>query len=256
MREVIEIEGEVVRLLRCGGHGGKVLDQELPLTAFLQALQRCTNDFRHIPLLPVGTRFVVERGADLVVAVEQPPQVRHFPWRPGGMRGPDRDYSLAFPYIVYLLVFHRGNFEEMRVYYRPAPLVAETDPLFLSNLWNVSATDAPMARCRACLQGRPPLEDLSLVAQVQGVIAFFWGTGFNTAIEESCFQHAGRRDHRIATLEAWEGASRADALFPLDIPWEALGMGLREAAEGLMTWRGTAAPIVEAADLVDLIYRV
>jgi len=62
MRDVIEIEGGVVRLLRHGARDG---------------LQR-------LPLLPMGTRFLLGRAGDLAIGVEQPPQVRHFPWRPGG----------------------------------------------------------------------------------------------------------------------------------------------------------------------------
>lgn len=256
MGEYIEIEGGVIRLLRQGRLEGAVLDRQVSLRAFLHALLCASGGFRRLPLLPIGTRFVLGRGPDLLVAIEQAPQVRHFTWRPGRADGATRDYTLAFPYILYLLLFHEETFEEMRIYYRSAPLTADTDLLSMSNLWNVSATDTPMAKCRACLQGRPPFDELTLAAQVQTVIEFFWGTGFNTAIEESCFQRAAKRDGRIATLDAWEMASRRDPLFPLDVDWEPAGMGLRETVEGLMSWRGTSPPIEDGADLVDLIYRV
>lgn len=256
MGEYIEIEGGVVRLFRDAPREGAVLDREIPLNAFLRALSHAAEGFRSLPLLPVGTRFVLSRGADFVVTVEQPPQVRHFTWRPGRVQGGVREYALAFPYVLYLILFHRGAFEEMRIFYRPAPLTSETDLLYVSNLWNVSAADTPMARCRACLQGRPPFEELTLSAQVQSVIEFFWGTGFNMAIDDNCFQRAAKRDSRIATLEAWEATSRSDPLFPLQVDWESLGISLRETVEGLMAWRGTAAPIESGADLADLIYRV
>lgn len=256
MGEYIEIEGTAVRLLRHGSQDRMVVDREVPLAAFLQALRSSADGFRRLPLLPIGTRFLLDRDSDLLVAVEQPPQVRHFTWRAGGAGGPTREYALAFPYVLYLLLFHREAFEEMRIYYRPAPLASDTDPLHLSNLWNVSATESPLARCRACLQGRPPFDDLTLAGQVHSAIEFFWGTGFNTAIDDSCFQRAAKRDSRIATLEAWEMATRRDPLFPLEVGWEPLGMGLREAAEGLMKWRGIPGPTEEATDLANLIYRV
>ncbi|MEE9173262.1 MAG: hypothetical protein V3W05_02745 [candidate division NC10 bacterium] len=256
MGEYIEIEGGVVRLLRHGSREGPAMDREVSLSAFLQALPFATDGVSSLPLLPIGTRFVLSRGSDLLITVEQPPQVRHFTWRPGGPQGSARDYALAFPYILYLVLFHQGSFEEMRIYYRPAPLTSDADPLYLSNLWNVSATDTPMARCRACLQGRPPFDELALTAKVQSVIEFFWGTGFNTAIDESCFQRAAKRDSRIGTLEAWEMASRRDPFFPLEVDWEPVGMGLRETADGLMAWRGIPARIEDGADLVDLIYRL
>lgn len=254
MGEYIEIEGGVVRLLRHGHPKGEPPDRQVSLDAFLQALLDATGGFRLLPLLPVGTRFILGRGPDLLIAVEQPPQVRHFTWRPGGAEGAAR--ALAFPYVVYLLLFHQGTFEEMRIYYRPAPLTSDTDPLYLPNLWNVSATDTPMAKCRACLQGRPPFDESTPAAQVQSVIEFFWGTGFNRAIDESCFLRAAKRDSRVATLEAWERASQRDPLFPLEVDWEPAGMGLRETAEGLMTWRGIPTAIEDAVDLADLIYRV
>ncbi|MFQ5846864.1 MAG: hypothetical protein ACE5IQ_04225 [Candidatus Methylomirabilales bacterium] len=256
MGEYIQIEGDVVRLLRHGGRAGAVVDREVSLRTFLQALLRAADGSRRLPLLPVGTRFILGREPDLLIAVEQPPQVRHVTWRPGGAPGAARDYPLAFPYILYLVLFHQGAFEEMRIYYRPAPLTADSDPLYLSNLWNVSSTETPMAKCRACLQGRPPFDELTLAAQVRGVIEFFWGTGFNRAIDESCFLRAAKRDSRIATLEAWERASRCDPLFPLDVDWEPVGKGLKETAEELMAWRGKPAAIEDAADLADLIYRV
>ena len=254
MGERIEIEGGSVRLFRTSGQE-TVLDRAVSLKAFLQALPQVTPAFQRLPLLPVGTRWVVNRGPSLLLTVEQPPQVRRFAWRPKGDREV-RDYSLAFPYILYLLLFAQGSFEEMRIYYRTAPLTSAEDLLYLSNLWNVSATETPMAKCRACLRGRPSFEDLSLAGQVQTTIEFFWGTGFNLQIEESCFQRAAKRDERIATLEAWEAASREDPLFPLEVDWESAGMSLRGAAEGLLTWRGTPPPIEDTADLVDLLYRV
>lgn len=256
MGEYIEIRGGMVRLLRDGSREGAVLDREVPLNAFLQALCHAADGVRCLPLLPIGSRFVLSRGPDLLATIEQPPQVRHFTWRPGGVQGPAREYTLAFPYVLYLLLFHRGAFEEMRIYYRPGPLTADTDSLYLSNLWNVSAADTPMARCRVCLQGRPLFDDLTLATQVQSVIEFFWGTGFNLAIDDNCFQRAARRDERIATLEAWEKATRSNPLFPLEVDWESTGAGLRETAEGLMSWRGLPAPIENGADLADLIYRV
>ena len=254
MGEHIEIEGGSVRLFRTSGQE-KVLDRAVSLKAFLQTLPQVTPESQRLPVLPIGTRWVLSRGSALILTVEQPPQVRRFAWRPKGYREA-REYSLAFPYILYLLVFSQGSFEEMRIYYRTAPLTSEEDLLSLSNLWNVSATETPMAKCRACLRGRPIFEDLSLAGQVQTTIEFFWGTGFNLQIDESCFQRAAKRDERIATLEAWEATSRKDPLFPLEVDWESTGMSLRGAAEGLLTWRGTPTPIEDAADLADLMYRV
>lgn len=88
-----------------------------------QTLLATTGRHYRLPVLPIGTRFILGRGSDLLVGVEQPPQVRHFTWRPGGPQGGARDYALAFPYILYLLVSHKESFEALRPIEDAADLV-------------------------------------------------------------------------------------------------------------------------------------
>jgi len=73
MGDHIEIEGGVVRLLRHSGQGEAVLDREVSLHTFLQTLLATTGGFCRLPVLPIGTRFILGRGSDLLIAVEQPP---------------------------------------------------------------------------------------------------------------------------------------------------------------------------------------
>ncbi|MFN3477063.1 MAG: hypothetical protein ACK4Z6_05860, partial [Candidatus Methylomirabilales bacterium] len=148
------------------------------------------------------------------------------------------------------------SFEEMRIYYRKAPLSSEEDALSLPNLWNVSANESPLVRCRACLSGRPLFQDRSLAGQTQEVMEFFWNAGFGLDVEENCFHRAKMRDPRIASSEAWEQATKEDPLFPLRIDWEDAGLSLRKAVEHLLDWRGFTRPIEGASDLADLIYRL
>src|SRR3989304_5695716 len=62
----------------------------------------------------------------------------------------------------------------------------------------------------------------------------FWGPGFNTDIVGNCFERARKLDPRIASPKAWEAASEADPLFPLQVPWERLGLTIGGGLEQLL----------------------
>lgn len=254
--ETIEIQGGVVRLYRSTREGERVLDRQVALKGFLQELSTRAAGRLHeqLPLLPIGARWLLMRGHSTVVAVEQAPQIRRVSLRDrtGGAKG----YLLAFPYIVYLLLFYRGAFEEMRLYYRKAPLQSQDDPLLFPNLWNVSANESPLAKCRACLRGRPLFEDHSLAGQAQEAVEFFWNAGFGLEVEENCFQRAIKQDPLITSPEAWEQATKADPLFPLQVDWEDAKVTLRKAGEHLLDWRGYGKRVEEVSDLADMIYRL
>ncbi len=254
-REVIEIEGTTVRLYRVDGEGRRVLDREVPLRRLTEAL---AGPGPWPGILPPGARLALARGPSLVLAVEQAPQVRRVEWRPGTLKeggGAPRTVALATPYVVHLVRFYRDGFEEMRVYYRTAPLLGEDDPLNLPNLWNVQAAESPLARCRACLRGRPALEGLAPGAQAAAAIEFFWSAGFNLDIEDNGFERGRALDARVASLDAWEAATAADPLFVLRIPWTPSGLGLRQGMDHLLHWGHQGPAAQDAAGLADALYR-
>jgi hypothetical protein len=258
--ETIEITGTLVRLYRPSADGVLAINRQVALRDFLSELEISAprRHLEQIPLLPPGARWLIVRGPSLVVAVEHPPQVRRVRWSEKAFDEPGtyRQASLAFPYVIYLLLFHNGSFEEMRLFYRTAPLVSDDDALSMPNLWNISASESPLARCRVCLRGHPEFDDLTVTGQARTAIEFFWGAGFNLDIESNCFRRATGLDGRIASLEAWERASEADPLFPLAVAWEPAGLSLRRAGEHLLDWRGLTRPIQNTSDLADLLYRL
>jgi len=259
-QETIEIKGGAVRLYRSSPSGGAAVDREVSLRDFLMEISARTprRALGRIPLLPPGTRWVIAQDPCLIIAIESPPQVRLVSWSDKLLAEPGsyRVSRLAFPYTIYLLLFHHGAFEEMRLFYRNAPLASEEDALSMPNLWNISASESPVAKCRVCLRGRPAFDDLTVAGQVQAAIEFFWSAGFNLDVETHCFQRAAARDDRIATVEAWERTTAADPLFPLAVPWEEVGLSLRQAGEHLLAWRGPARALENASDLADLLYRL
>ena len=255
--ERIHIEGEVARLLRPAGDGRMAVEREVRLSDLAGAVAEGHRTDR-TPMLPEGTRLYARWRHTAVLVMEEPPRVRRLRWSAKTLKseGKYTEHSLAFPFVVYLVGFHQTDFEEMRIYFRPAPLGGESDPLYFSNLWNVQAAESPLARCRACLRGRPEGLDQPVGEQVVSLIEYFWATGFNRDIEDNCFDRAKRRDPRIATLEAWETATKADPLFPLSLAWEPVGLCLGEALDHWRRHGDHGRKIESAADVADVMYRL
>jgi hypothetical protein len=255
--EQIQIEGEVARLLRRAEDGRMAVDREVRL-AELAAVLAEGRRMERTPLLPEGTRLFARWRHTAVLVIEEPPRVRRVRWSAKTLKtdGSYTEHHLAFPFVIYLVGFHQTDFDTMRIYYRTAPLAGEGDPLSLPNLWNVQAAESPLARCRACLRGRPEGLDHSVGEQAAALIEFFWATGFNQDIEDNCFDHTKTRDPRIASLEAWEAATRADPLFPLDVAWEPAGLTLGQALDHWRRHGDHGRAIENAADLADAMSRV
>jgi hypothetical protein len=255
--ESIRIEGERARLLRPGGDGRELVGREVLLTDLAEALAAHLRADR-TPILPVGTRLYVRWRHTAVLVMEEPPRVRCLRWSAKTLKseGEYSEHSLAFPFVIYLLGFHQDQFEEMRVYFRPAPLLLEADPLYFPNLWNVQAAESPLARCRACLRGRPEILERPMSDQATALIEFFWAAGFNRDIEDNCFDRARGRDPRIGSLESWEAATAADPLFPLSVAWEPVGLSLGEALDHWRRHGDHSRRVETAADVADVMYRL
>lgn len=268
--EILEIVGDRAQLYRVDTGGERRRDRQVALcdllggvTSALDTSHRDTTIF-----LPSGTRYAVVRGPSTGLVVELPPEVRRVTWSPAKMEkgGAYTSHWLAFPYTIHICIFYTiegdeayaGGLEEMRVYYRNAPLRSPDDALYIPNLYNVQVDPVLTSNCRACLRGHPEdLENLPLAEQVDTLLNFFWETGFNLDIESNGFERARNLDPRISSLEAWEEASKADPLFPLRISWEPAGCSPRQVMDRLMDVRHAGdKPLRNASDLADLMYRI
>ena len=212
-----------------------------------------------LPVLPPGTRWLAARKDLLFLVVEHLPQGRSLraSWEKKGGDG-YRTYRLAFPYILYLLSFYRGLLEEMKMFYRVAPLTSLEDALYHTNLPNVRGEPGHYGSQRVCLRYRPEmLEGVPLAEAVPALIDFFWSTGFNQDIKGSAFERAQNLDPRIASFEAWEAATREDPLFPLQIDWEQTGQSIPGLwLECLQLHGDTDQPLASAGELADILYRL
>lgn len=257
IKDKIIIEGSEVILLAEDGPGQTRVARRVPVDALLRYVARVMPP--PLPVLPPGTRWLRQRKELLLLAVEHPPQCRTLKVS-GGKKGADdyRAHRLALPYVVYLLTFYRDGFEEMKMFFRAAPLTSPDDGLYHTCLPNVRGEPGHYGSQRVCLRYRPEmLEGVPLAEAAPALIEFFWSTGFNQDIASSAFERAQGRDPRLADLAAWEAATAENPLFPLKVDWEPAGRTLPDLwAECLKLHGDTGQPVNDAAELADILYRL
>jgi hypothetical protein len=228
-----------------------------PLEAVLRYVGRVMP--APLPVLPPGARWLCRKKDLLCLVVEDPPQCRTLRVSRSKKGGDDyQPYRLALPYVIYVLAFYRDGFEEMKMFFRNSSLSSPTDTLYHTNLPNVRGEPGHYGSQRVCLRYRPEmLEGVPLAQSVPALLEFFWSTGFNQDIAHSAFGRARDRDPRLASLEAWEAATAANPLFPLEVEWEPAERDLPALwSEYLQLHGETLAPLASAEELADILYRL
>lgn len=248
MDDTIQIEGTAVRLYQRGGDGARMLSRETTVERLVRAL---SEDGR-LPLLPPGSRWARRAGRLLAIVAEDLPQVRAVRWI-----GEANIRHLAFPFVVYVLMFDHDSLETMHVFFRPRPLSGEADPLYAPALLNIQASTTPAAYCRACLRGHPDWFEQPIGIQAERALEFFWSSGFDLDVADNTYTQSAGRDPRLASPAAWEAATRENPLFPIDVPWTLAHPHLAAAVDGLLALRGREARSPEnVSDLADLLGRL
>jgi len=214
-----------------------------PLADFVKSVARAGTAWPDV-ILPTGVRIYRPRGSCVGIAVEIPPQARTVRWIAddseadygAGTRYQER--FLAFPYVVLLLVLRGGRPSGwQQLYYRRAPLESHDDQeLLLPNMSNVAR--AYEQRAWLCLQhlARTPRSDLATT--IRSVVDHV----FNAAFNRSADVHEGNSywgamrgvDSRVASLDAWEAATRENRWFPLEVPWESAGVTASEELASML----------------------
>ncbi|MFQ5668116.1 MAG: hypothetical protein ACE5I7_17010 [Candidatus Binatia bacterium] len=202
-----------------------------PLPAVMQELVRSTQRGPSCGILPRDVRLWYERGDATAMVVEVPPHARSVRWLVEGSRAAFgrgaryTQYFIAFPYVELLLVFRRGaltGFQQL--YYRRAPL-GEDEELLLPNLYNVAQGYGQ--RCWVCLANMRDVSRLSWSNKVGAIVDHVFTAGWNRSSEvhegNSYFSSTRGLDARVATLEAWQAATRCDQRFALEVPWKPAG---------------------------------
>ncbi len=248
MDDAIQIEGTVVRLYRRGGDGARVLSRE----AKVEDLVRALGGRGQLPMLPPGSRWARRVGRALAIVVEHLPQVRTVRWT-----GEARIRHLAFPFVVYVLVFDHDSLETMHVFFRPRILATEADPLYVPAMLNVQASHTPAAFCRACLRGHPDWFEQPVGIQAELALEFFWSSGFDLDVADNTYLRFAGRDPRLASPTTWEAASQENPIFPVEVPWALAHPHLATAVDGLLALGSREVRSPETvSDLADLLTRL
>lgn len=193
-----------------------------------------------ILILPERTRFFQDQGDYLMVVIEDDPQIRNTFWdwdtiedeyrqvrgrksvkkdfgvkKPGELK--KTTFQLAFPYILYFLLFHQGIFNGMWLFYRTEPLRSEKDILLVSNLLNIGSGQ------EVCLgNGREDInKSQSISRQTSDAIQGFWNSRFNGELTGRYYSYQ-EEVKEFETVWDWERASKENPLFPLRVCWEGL----------------------------------
>jgi hypothetical protein len=209
-------------------------------------------------LLPNRARFFRQRGDATAVAIELPPQTRTVRWlkrdspEPFGPGAQYETLSLAFPYVVLLLVFKDGGLVGLnQLFYRTESLDVDQE-LLLSNLPNVANIKG--MRSWVCLMHLGPVDELPWDRKIGAIVTHLFGGGFNRSadVHEGNSLWASMRglDPRIETPEAWQEATRVSPQFPVEVAWKPAGVTMQEE---LMRMLDCAAPRRRLQSVEDLV---
>ena len=227
-----------------------------PLEDFLAGLAR-QWDYSCLPEpIPDGVRYVRSRGDGMVLVLEEKPKVRTVQWlteaSPAdfGKGAIYRPARLAFPFIVIAVAFRGGALTGVQeCWYRTRPLETLADELLLPNLYNVSV-DSYDQQCWLCLANlKADLSRMTWNQKVAAIHSHLWGGGWNRSSEvhegKSYWSIMQSIDSRVGSVAAWEQASRADPLFPLQVSWKTSGKKVGQAVEAMLN--KVAPPALEAS---------
>ena len=252
----IRIAGETATVR----HGSKKL-AELGLEQLVDQIATASEQAGSFEIRPEGARVWARRGDAVAAAFELPPHARTVRWladdskAPFGPKARYREYYVGFPYVVLLFVFRGGALTGLQqLYYRTEPLDAGED-LLIPNLYNVA--NGYGQQCWLCLQHVDDLSDASWPEKIARIVDHTFSAAFNRSAEK----HEGNSywtpdqavDARVASMKAWEQATREDRRFALSVPWKSAGTTVSAELREMLDHVVRARRIQTSAQLVSLI---
>ncbi|MGH7819469.1 MAG: hypothetical protein ACREQ9_06840 [Candidatus Binatia bacterium] len=213
-------------------------------------------------ILPSGVRLWQERGDVVALLVEVPPHARTVPWLEGdspadfGRGAKYRHRYLAFPYVELLFLLRQGALTgHAQLYYRNDSLDSGED-LLLPNLPNVSSAYGLTAWL--CLANLHDVSRLSWPEKVRAVVEHVYLAAWNRSSERhegSSLWGAPPVDPRLASVEAWEEATRKDPKFVLEVPWRSARTTARAEISCMLDAVIRAPSLTTATDLAGIVTR-
>jgi len=254
----IRIAGKEVRVQQ-----GRRKLADLQIEQMIDAIYGASERARSFEIRPCSARIWEERGNAVAAAFELPPHARTVRWLaddskvPFGPRAKYRNYYVSLPYVVLLLVFRQGSLTgQQQLYYRTKPL-DEDEELQLPNLYNVA--EGYGQRCWVCLQELDDICGLSWPRKISRIVDHVFSAAFNRSSEEhegnSYWTRHQSVDPRVASMKAWEEASREDRRVSLAVPWEPAGTTASAELRQMLDKIVPPRQISNSAELAALISR-
>lgn len=201
------------------------------------------NNIAQETVVPRGTRFFFTKGERAMVVIEQEPQVKtirfsekflkaDFEWsvfRLWRQTGSQQFFSLAFPYVIFVLTFWKGRFETLQLFYAKKPLSSTEDMLYTSNLPNIYTENG-----RVCFSFYDDGSSNSMSDTADEVIARFWGSTFTEDMELR-YKAQKSRNRRFRNVMMWEKASEKNPLFVLKVKFQDSGYTIQKLYREILT---------------------
>lgn len=170
-------------------------------------------------LMPRNCRFSVKKKDCTIFVIENFPQVRTLSFVKGmqannivdGHRGSVERVSLALPYEIFVVVFNKSNFVELRYYWTKKSLGSLNDMLYESVLPNIHVGG------KVCL-GAFRQNGIDFSEICDEVIQLFWSAKFNTDLSTN-WQQKDKISSMISSGNIWEQNSKQNQFFILDLPF-------------------------------------
>jgi hypothetical protein len=248
--DVVEIRGTEAHALLAEGAKASV-----PLSVLMHTLAPPRIDTNGV-VLPDGVKLAFTSGGVTILVGEVLPRIYNFQWIANdsparfGAGTTYRSVRIALPYVIVFAVFIPGErglptlSKANECFFALAPLDSPELELRFPALLNCSRYEPPDGRplswiCTQFLQRTAFEGEIDLNRRYR--LAYrelgrcLFETGFNYSSEfheaSSWFTESCRADPRIATIEAWETATRGDPCFVESVPWLPVGLTVRQVAE-------------------------
>jgi hypothetical protein len=232
-----------------------------PLSQVIDFIDGAGSGREEFEVQPRGARIVQRRRNAVAMALEIAPHTRRVRWLADDSKvpfGPGASYSeyfVSFPFILLLLVFRGGSLTgQQQLYYRTESL-DRGDDLRLPNLYNVA--EGYGQRCWVCLQHVPDVGEMEWSVKIATIVDHIFGAAFNRSSEE----HEGNSywsahtavDPRVASMKAWQEATRADRRVALSLPWKPAGTTATQELRSMLDEVERPRRIATATDLAGIV---
>lgn len=179
-------------------------------------------------VMPDGIKIAYTKGHRTVLVVEQKPQTRTVAFTPKLLtrkvaeQAKDRSengyrYTLAFPYVYFVLVFDKGHYKHHELYFRNKSLTSPREHIYLAPLPNVwSDGDKNKTMCMGNDFNKAVAKESTIARQCELAISDFWQRPFSDDLGEGDY---GKIDKRIRNFAEWQKNTEKDPLFILQVNW-------------------------------------